>query len=107
MSNELPTDLPARMRYVVGDEYPEVDAALRDGADEIERLRLELSATHDMAATLEADVLRLRAERDALRAALTWYADNLGNSKSMDYRVIVQDGGKRAKAALAARGKDE
>ncbi|MBK9497673.1 MAG: hypothetical protein IPO08_24805 [Xanthomonadales bacterium] len=34
--------------------------------DEVERLRLELSATHDMAATLEADVLRLRAERDDL-----------------------------------------
>ena len=37
-------------------------------SEEVKRLRLELSATHDMAATLEADVLRLRAERDALRA---------------------------------------
>lgn len=38
--------------------------------DEVERLRLELSATHDMAATLEADVLRLRAERDWLSKEL-------------------------------------
>lgn len=58
-------------------------------------------------AELFAENERLRAECDALRAALTWYADNLGNSKSMDYRVIAQDGGKRAQAALAARGKDE
>ncbi|MBK9497694.1 MAG: hypothetical protein IPO08_24920 [Xanthomonadales bacterium] len=35
--------------------------------DEVERLRAwKLSATQDMAATLEADVLRLRDERDDL-----------------------------------------
>lgn len=89
--------------------------------DEGERLRLELSATHDMAATLEADVLRLRAERDALRAdaerwrylrARRWIEIAAG---SVDFSIAGPDASAEAQAfrdseidaALAARGKDE
>ena len=44
---------------------------------------------------------RQRAEIERMRSALQWYADHMGASKSMDMRIVVQDGGKRAKDALA------
>lgn len=60
-------DIVERLRSNDGScDWDETIALHEEAADEIERLRLELSATHDMAATLEADVLRLRAERDDL-----------------------------------------
>lgn len=43
---------------------------------------------------------RLLGEVDKLRAALRWYADHMGASRSMDMRLIVQDGGQRAREAL-------
>lgn len=50
--------------------------------------------------TLLARVQRIVAELSAARAALEWYANALGNSKSMDYRIITQDGGQRARDSL-------
>lgn len=43
----------------------------------------------------------VRAEIERLRAALQWYADNMGESRSHDMRIMVQDGGKIARNALA------
>jgi hypothetical protein len=45
-------------------------------------------------------VAGLTQQVERMTAALEWYANALGNSKSMDYRIITQDGGKRARQAL-------
>lgn len=39
---------------------------------------------------------------ETLEKALQFYAKHLGQSHSLDYRIIVQDGGKRAREALGA-----
>ena len=114
-------DIVERLRSNDGScDWDETIALHEEAADEIERLRLELSATHDMAATLEADVLRLRAERDALRAdaerwrylrARRWIEIAAG---SVDFSIAGPDASAEAQAfrdseidaALAARGKE-
>lgn len=68
----------------------------RKAKAEIERLTRERDE-----AQRDYDCWYLRQERDRLRAALTWYAGQLGQSKSHDMRVWVQDGGQRARAALS------
>ena len=91
-------------------EPPDPDAYLAlmrvyDG--EFERLTRERDEWKEWHANMQAlrdkhsaSVDRLMAERDRLRAALDWYARNLGASKSKDMRIIVQDGGARAREAL-------
>ena len=117
------TDIVERLREITPDVTGKSyfwGKQVKEAADEIERLRLELSATHDMAATLEADVLRLRAERDALRAdaerwrylrARRWIEIAAG---SVDFSIAGPDASAEAQAfrdseidaALAARGKE-
>ena len=67
---------------------------MKDALAEIETLRSRLRAA-DEGGSEDA------AYAERLRAALEWYAKNLGESRSKDMRIIVQDGGKRARAALA------
>jgi hypothetical protein len=59
----------------------------------------QLAAHNPVSAELDA----LRAERGRLREALQWYADNLGESRSRDVRILVQDGGQRARNALVQK----
>ena len=101
------TDIVERLREITPDVTGKSyfwGKQVKEAADEIERLRLELSATHDMAATLEADVLRLRAERDALRAALQEIA---ALPSLEEFPHTYQRVTEIVDAALAARGKDE
>jgi len=73
--------------------------ALRDSqAQEIERLtreRDELRAGFGGEAYTEL----VHTER-RLRVALEWYAKHMVASRSMDMRIITQDGGERAREAL-------
>jgi len=68
--------------------------------DQFERRHASLLEILEQALS-EPDRSELLSERDRLRSALKWYAKHLGASKSMDMRIITQDGGKRAREALA------
>lgn len=49
---------------------------------------------------LRADLERKNAELKRLRPVLQFYATQMGESSSKDRRIIEQDGGRRARAAL-------
>lgn len=82
------------------------DETVRSQAAEIERLTRENTELLRAAREWQEDARPCwMVERDRLRVALDWYALNLGASKSKDMRIIVQDGGARAREALIGEPK--
>jgi hypothetical protein len=76
-----------------------------EAADTIDALRARVATLEQDADALveghvKVTVAGLTQQVERMTAALEWYANALGNSKSMDYRIITQDGGKRAGQAL-------
>lgn len=81
----------------------EVDARIA----KLERLldveRRVVAAAHQSAAVAvkwKADAERLGARVNELEKALRFYAKVIGQSKSMDMRIVHQDGGEIARKAL-------
>jgi len=74
-------------------------------------LEAELSALRTQAVADAAEIERLRAERDALLAALGWYGEHSRLARLITYEgdagrnAIASDGGQKAREAIAkARG---
>jgi BMFP domain-containing protein YqiC len=75
-------------------------AALR--AD-LHQTRSDRQREHDLRCRLAGEAEALRARVAALEAALGWYGKTLGRGSSMARRVIFQDAGERARAALESQ----
>lgn len=73
---------------------------VEDLCDEVVRLNREVEISQRNAADNGKALQQVMADRKALREVLKFYATQMGESNSKDRRIIEQDGGRRARAAL-------